>query len=74
MTDFENKELSLGDNVIVARNKFKTTKLVRGVVIGVDIKQAGMIMAKVEFEHAPYEDEKIIKESFRVASWNIHKI
>ena len=64
MTDFENKELNVGDTVIVAFNQFKTTKLKRGVVVKTDVKQANMIMAVINIDG----QEK------RVAQWNIFKV
>lgn len=63
MTDFENTELNVGDNVIVAFNQYKTTKLKRGIVVRTNVKQVNMIMAVVSIDG----QEK------RVAQWNIFK-
>ena len=64
MTDFENKKLEIGDEVVFALNEYKTTKLQRGIVTAVDVKQVNMIMAKIEFHGC----------TKRVAQHNILKI
>ena len=64
MTDFNNQELNIGDEVVFAFNRSKTTKLQFGVITKVNIKQAKMIMAKVMVD-----DFEV-----RVAGWNIYKL
>ena len=71
MKDFKEIELQIGDRVIFALNQFKTTRLASGKIIKVDIKQAGMIMALVEFLDDNYGNPKFVQK--RVAGWNIYK-
>jgi len=64
MRDFENNELEVGDEVVFILNRSTTTKLKRGKIIKVDVKQFNMLMAIIKFEG----------EERRVAGWNIFKL
>lgn len=65
MVDFEQNELEIGDEVIVAYTQFKSTVLCRGNIIKVDIKQAGMTMALVKYKDGSQS---------RVVGKKIHKV
>ena len=65
MKDFEGNELNVGDEVIFAYNKFKSTKLSRGIIKELGVKQFGMTVAVIERNG---------ESSSRCSPHNIHKV
>jgi len=67
--DFESNELCVGDKVVFAYNKFKTTKLMNGVIRSVDIKQFGRPVAEIEITN-----KGMASKITRCSSHNIYKV